>query len=179
VVIPDKIVIQLINESGQPFKQDRVLIGIRTFAISKNNIDLYPFLSDKEGNFVITKKELQDSASRFVSYGLMDYSSLESASPDIEIYLFTEEQIKQYVNYWEPKANRKIKDFPLINMIPEDKKEDFIRQYEEGRAKESEQLIKFKTSYNNQLNALQTQAIKGQWDGVRDIYKYEMKIKPL
>jgi len=84
LTIPEKITIFLTDLEGQAIKQDKILVGIRTFATHKNDINLSPFLSDKDGKIEITKKDIQYQADNLISYGIMDYSSLETAKPNIE-----------------------------------------------------------------------------------------------
>src|SRR5678809_165380 len=67
--IPDIIRIDLKDDLGKPLRQKNILLGIQTFANHKNNIDIYPFLSDKDGRFKITKEQVKERANIFISYG--------------------------------------------------------------------------------------------------------------
>ncbi len=98
--IPDIIHIDITDKNDNPFRQENVLLGIHTFATHKNNIDLSPFLSDKEGHITITKEQLLNRADIFISYGLMDYGSLDYAKPDIQIYFWGNNNLDDYINYW-------------------------------------------------------------------------------
>ncbi|MFC0773633.1 hypothetical protein [Terrimonas alba] len=98
--LPDIMHIDFIDKDGNPFRQENILLGIHTFATHKNNIDLSPFLSDKDGHVTITKEQLQNRADIFISYGIMDYGSLGSAKPDIQIYFWGNNSIDRYVGYW-------------------------------------------------------------------------------
>jgi len=98
--VPENIIIEFQDENGNPNAQNNVLIGIKIFANHKNDISLSPFLSDKNGIINISKKDIESSFNNFVSYGLMDYSSLESAKPEIEICYFGKNAINRYLEYW-------------------------------------------------------------------------------
>lgn len=98
--IPDIIKLDLVDNQGNPLRQENILVGIHTFATHKNNIDISPFLSDKNGQFIITKEELKKRADIFIDYGIMDYGTLESARPDIQIYYWGNKSLDRYINYW-------------------------------------------------------------------------------
>jgi hypothetical protein len=98
--IPDKIQIDFFDGDNNPLRQDRILIGIRTFANHKNDIDLSPFLTDSSGSVTITSADIKERFDNFVSYGLMDYSSLETAKPKIEIYFWGNKNLDRYISYW-------------------------------------------------------------------------------
>lgn len=98
--IPDIVQINLIDKKGNPLKQENVLIGIQTFATHKNDVDISPFLSDTAGQFIISKEQVIERADIFISYGIMDYGSLESAKPDIQIYFWGNDSLDRYISYW-------------------------------------------------------------------------------
>lgn len=98
--IPDIIKINLLGKDGNPLRQENILIGIHTFATHKNNIDISPFLSDTGGQCIITKEQVNKRADIFIDYGIMDYGSLESARPDIQIYYWGNKSLDRYVSYW-------------------------------------------------------------------------------
>src|SRR5438046_1501649 len=100
MTLPEKIEIQFYDKAGRPFRQEKLLIGIKTFATYKNNIDFSPFLSDENGLITITQDELKQTADNFITYGLMDYGSLESAKPNVEIYFWGNDSLKKYLDYW-------------------------------------------------------------------------------
>mgnify|MGYP003678727195 FL=1 len=76
------------------------MIGIKTRANRKNDINLSPFLTNKDGRITITAKDIKECNDNFISYGIMDYSSLESAKPEIEIYLWGTTSLQNYIDYW-------------------------------------------------------------------------------
>ena len=98
--IPEKIQIELLDTKGNSLRQDKILIGIKTIANHKNNISISPFLSDQNGIITITAADIKNAVDYFVSYGLMDYSTLVSAKPEIEINYWGTESLDRYINYW-------------------------------------------------------------------------------
>ena len=110
--IPDIIRIDLTDDLGKPFRHENILLGIQTFANHKNDINLYPFLSDRDGRLTITKEQVKERADIFISYGIMDYIQLEYAKPEIQIYYWGNDKLDQCINYWSMllrnKKNRKV-----------------------------------------------------------------------
>ncbi len=98
--LPDNLHIDIIDKEGNPFRQENILIGIQTFATHKNDINISPFLTDANGHITIKKDELKNKADIFISYGLMDYVSVEYAKPDINIYFWGNKAIDRYITYW-------------------------------------------------------------------------------
>jgi hypothetical protein len=101
LLLPEVIHINFLDKEGNTLRQKNILVGIHTFATRKNNINLSPFLSDKDGQITITKQQLQNRADIFISYGIMDYNSLETAKPDIQIYFWGTDSLNGYVHYWK------------------------------------------------------------------------------
>jgi hypothetical protein len=97
--LPGTVFIDFFDKNGSPVLQENILVGIHTFSTRKNNIDLSPFLSDKEGRITITKGQLENQANIFISHGIMDYCSLESARPDIQIYFWGNNSIDRWIDY--------------------------------------------------------------------------------
>jgi hypothetical protein len=106
--IPDQIQIDLLKRDGNPFQQKGIMVGIRTFATHKNDINLAPFLSDQHGIVKIKASEVRKVYENFVSYGIMDYSTLESAKPDIQIYYCGIESLNDYISYWTKLLSNKV-----------------------------------------------------------------------
>ena len=98
--IPEKIIIELKDKNGNSFNQKNILFGIKTFANRRNDIELSPFLSNENGVITITKNNIEKKLENFYSYGLMDYSSIESAKPEIEIYYWGNKNLENYIIYW-------------------------------------------------------------------------------
>ena len=144
--IPDKIQIDFFDSNNNPLHQDKILIGIRTFANHKNDIDLSPFLTDGLGSLTITSADIKKRYDNFVSYGLMDYSSLETAKSGIEIYFWGNERLDRYINCWTLLLNKKknLNQFKIWgNQLGERQKE-----FAEIERREHEELIIFETCYN-------------------------------
>jgi hypothetical protein len=98
--IPEKIIIELKDQNGNSFNQKNILFGIKTFANRRNDIELSPFISNENGVITITKNDIEKNLENFYSYGLMDYSSIESAKPEIEIYYWGNKNLENYLKYW-------------------------------------------------------------------------------
>lgn len=101
LTVPEHIEVQLVNSKGELVQQDNIVIGIHTIATRKNDIELSPFVSNEQGIVNISKADIEDRAENFISYGIMDYVSLESAKPIVELFIWTKDKIKNYLDYWE------------------------------------------------------------------------------
>lgn len=97
--IPEHIHIEFFDENGKPFKQSGILIGIKTYANHKNDINISPLLSDKNGHINIIKTQLLEKANDFISYGIMDYVPLEYSKPIVELYFWGKRNINIYLGY--------------------------------------------------------------------------------
>lgn len=144
--LPDVIHIDFHDKHSNSLRQENILIGIRTFATHKNDINISPLLSDKNGHITITKEQLQNRADIFISYGIMDYGSLDSAKPDIQIYFWGNDSIDRYVNYWEMILKNK-KDKQQHEMWG-DIMGKFAKQSAELEIREREDLNAFETCFN-------------------------------
>ncbi len=144
--LPDIIDIDFIDKTGRQLKQANILVGIHTFASRKNNIKLWPFLSDQEGHITIRKEDLENRANIFVSYGLMDYSSLETAKPDIQFYFWGTDSIDLYINHWTTVLKNK-NDKQQYEQWG-DMMGKFAKQDAEIEIREREDLHKFETCFN-------------------------------
>ncbi|HUC82392.1 MAG TPA: hypothetical protein VMR70_15915 [Flavisolibacter sp.] len=144
--LPDIIHIDFHDKDGNALRQENILIGIHTFATHKNNINLSPFLSDKDGHITITKEQLQNRADNFISYGIMDYGSLDSAKPDIQIFFWGNDSIDRYMHYWKMILKNK-KDRQQYEMWG-DIMGKFARQSAELEIREREELHLFETCFN-------------------------------
>jgi hypothetical protein len=174
--IPDKIQIDFSDEENNPLQQDKILIGIRTFANRKNHIDLSPFLTDQNGIIRITSQDIKNNFDNFISYGLMDYSSLESAKPEIEIYFWGKKNLNRYINYWTKILENKnaLKQFEKWgNKLGK-------REIESAKIeqKEREELKILQTCFNGTTNYFDDIIIiKDNWDRENDIVKYNVKLE--
>ena len=146
IFLPDIIHIGFYDKDGNALRQENILIGVHTFATHKNNINLSPFLSDKNGHITIAKEQLQNRADIFISYGIMDYGSLDSAKPDIQIFFWGNDSIDKYVNYWKMILKNK-KDRHQYEMWG-DIMGKFAKQSAELEIREREELHLFETCFN-------------------------------
>jgi hypothetical protein len=144
--IPDIIQIDIADKIGNPVRQENILLGIKTFATHKNDIDLSPFLTDSEGHITITKEQIQNRADIFISYGIMDYVGLDYAKPNIKIYYWGNDSLDRYINYWTMLLkNRKDKwQYEKSGNIMG----KFATQAAELEIREREELNIFETSFN-------------------------------
>jgi hypothetical protein len=144
--IPDIIRLEIIDKNGDPFGRENILVGIKTFATHKNDIDVFPFLSDKEGRLTITKEQVSYRADIFISYGLMDYVSLIYAKPDIQIYFWGNNSFDRYINYWSSllnhKKNRKRTEMEIQLL------KKFEKDFKEIEKRETEELKLFSSCFN-------------------------------
>jgi hypothetical protein len=161
--IPDIIHIAFSDKSANSLRQENILIGIRTFATHKNDVDISPFLSDKAGQITITKAQIKQRVDNFISYGIMDYNSVESAKPNIKIYFWGNNSLERYINYWssllDDKKNRKQSEAE-IKMY-----KTFEKDFAEIRKKEAEELEVFSSCFNrNTKQREDTILVEDIWD---------------
>ncbi len=176
IILPDNIRIELVDKNGTPICQNNIVIGIKTFANSKNDINLSPFFSDKKGVIYISKQDLLYRAHIYISYGLMDYSSLESAKQNIEIYFWGLSNINRYLDYWEQIVDNSkyLKQYDLYG----DKlgKRDIENALIEKRERQDYEI--YKNSFNLQTNITTNLIlIKDNWDGKIENRQYTAELK--
>jgi len=171
LVIPEHIEIQLTTSAGVPYKQSNVIVGIHSFATRKNDIELSPFISDKNGIITITKDQIIERARNFISYGIMDYNSLESAKSTVELFIWTKDKIQRYLNYWEPL----VKENPTKNLADwqirvMDKEMLAIQEREQNEV----ELIKKSHNANSISKEFK---IKMTWDGKETNFRITFIVK--
>ena len=174
--IPDNIEIQFYDKADNPLRQDKLLVGIRTFATHKNDIDLSPFLSDSNGLITITQVDLKQTTDNFISYRLMDYGSIESAKPNIEIYFWGNDSLKKYLDYWTSLlANKKdLKNYEKWGgtLGKRDKEAAMIEK------QEREIYAKFDTCFNRQTKIKRDLTLaKDTWDGTQATKIYRVNLE--
>ena len=161
--IPDIIHIVFNDKIGNSLRQENILVGIHTFATYKNNIDIAPFLSDKNGQLTITKHQVQERVDDFISYGLMDYASVESAKPNIQIYFWGNDRLDRYILYWssllDDKKHRKQTIVDLATGKPRE------MDFSDLRKKEAQNLQVYSSCLNRTSNQRQDLIlIEDIWD---------------
>lgn len=173
--IPDKIQIDFLDTNNNPLRQDKILIGIRTFANHKNNISLSPFLTDNLGSLTITIADIKDCFDNFVSYGLMDYSSLETAKPGIEIFFWGNKSLDRYIDYWTKLLHGK-KDLKQFEMWG-DKLGKLQKEFAKIEQKEREKLQIYETCFNKTTKLSDDLIlVKDNWDKPNSELKYKVKL---
>ena len=85
IVLPEKVVLRLIDSEGNAVRLPNVLFTVRTFATRKNDFNLGPFASDDDGLVTITKNDLLAAAEAHYDSGLMDYVQVENCIPSVVI----------------------------------------------------------------------------------------------
>ena len=176
MTLPDEIKIQFYDKADNPFRQDKLLVGIKTFATHKNDINLSPFLSDTNGQIAISQDELQQTADNFISYGLMDYGSIESAKPNIEIYFWGNDSLKRYLDYWTSLLDKKkdLKNFEMWGELLRQRDKEFAAI----EKKERETVAKFASCFNRQTKIkTDLTLIKDNWDGREKIKNYKVNLE--
>ncbi len=160
--LPDIIHISFSDKDGNSLRQENILIGIHTFATHKNDVDIFPFLSDKNGQVTITKNQIKKRVDNFISYGIMDYNSVEFANPNIQIYFWGNISLDRYINYWSSLLDNK-------NRKQTEKESKMYKKFEkdftEIRKRETEELEIFSSCFNR--NTKQKEDIilvKDIWD---------------
>lgn len=145
--IPELIHIEFRDKNNVPLNHENILMGIRTRATHKNDIYIHPFLTNGSGYVDITKEQIKTNADNFISYGIMDYSPLESAKPLIDIYYWGNRSINRYLEHNKHVISNEKKDYTFGGMIA-GIKADFIKEMEGIGKKERNQYTIFKDCYN-------------------------------
>lgn len=170
LVLPETVTIRLTDPSGNRLRKENVLIGIHTYATKRNNIELYPFLTDKDGEVVITRRELQDTADNYVAYGLMDYVRIEYANPRVQIYVWGIPEIRRYIDYWsevlKKKASSDDSEDLLYAKLREEDRKYFMRESEETTQKENAMLDLFLICTNGDLDFRLVHNLEVYWEGL-------------
>lgn len=174
--IPDKIQIDFLDGNNNPLRQDKILIGIRTFANHKNDIDLSPFFTDNEGSLIITIADIKNRFDNFVSYGLMDYSSLETAKPNIEIYFWGNKSLDRHINYWTKLISGK-KDLKQFEMWG-DQLGKLQREFAKIEQRERDELKIYETCFNKTTKfSDDIILVKDNWDKPYIELRYNVKLE--
>jgi hypothetical protein len=152
LVIPEKVVLRLVDSRGDPFRVANVLFFVRAFATTrKNNFRLGPFVTDAEGMATITKRDLLAEATANITTGIMDYDPIESCGPIVEIAAMEPQEIEKALE-----ARTTIWKRLLIG--------------ESERWTSIEELRNvYRTAANKSISA---KAIRVRWDGSANEYQY-------
>jgi hypothetical protein len=98
LVPPQKVIVQLMDGFGAALEISNVIFTIHLSARLKNDFYLGPFISDKSGKVMITRKDLDNAIKATYSSGLMDYVPVETCYPFIEIFRNQPEDIERALN---------------------------------------------------------------------------------
>jgi hypothetical protein len=159
LVLPNNLTIQMNPSSKQNFTLDNILIYIKTKAIRKNDFYLGPYFSNKKGEISISKNDLENEVEATYDSGLMDYSSIESNFPEVEICIYTQEEINKHIEsrskYWTS-----------------------LLKGEEKRWKSINELLEVLRNANNKNLLLNdsNKKINAVLDGTQSNYRFEMNI---
>ncbi len=157
LILPQKVVIQLVDGFGKPFMISDVIITVHLFAKYKNDIYLKPFVSDNSGIITITRKDLDCEIEKF--RGSMDYYLVEPCFPFIEIYATQPEEIEKALTerekYWNVLLDEEKERWNSID--------DLLNAYRQAKNKE----VKIRKGISR---------IRDEWDGEQNEYKYELVI---
>lgn len=173
--IPDKLQIDFFDNYNRPLHQNNILIGIRIFANHKNDVNLSPFLTDSNGSVTITAKEIKNRFDTFVSYGLMDYSSLETAKPGIEIYFWGKNSLNRHINYWTKllKGKNDLQQFEMWG----DQLGKLQKEFAKIEQRERQELELFTNCFNKALKISDDKLlVKDNWNKTTGELKYKVKL---
>ena len=151
LLIPDKVVLRLVDSEHTPLRVANVLFIVHTFANRKNDFKLGPFATDADGVVTIVKRDLLAEASAHYDSGLMDYDVIEDCQPIVEIAAMEPQAIEQALvartNVWKT-----------------------LLRGESERWTDIEELRNlYRTAANMRISA---QAIRVRWDGSANEFEY-------
>jgi hypothetical protein len=151
LLIPDKVVLRLVDSEHTPIRVANVLFVVHTFANRKNDFNLGPFATDAAGVVTIVKRDLLAEASAHYDSGLMDYDVIEDCHPVVEIAAMEPQAIEQALvvrtNVWK----------------------NLLRGETERWTSIEELRSLYRTAANKGISA---QAIRVRWDGSASEFEY-------
>lgn len=98
LVLPDEVVLNLVDDDGNPLRIANVLFRIHLFANHKNDFFLQPFATDDNGSAHICKRDLLAEVSAHYDSGLMDYAPVENCRPEVEIIPLTPDDVQRVLD---------------------------------------------------------------------------------
>lgn len=105
LLIPDRVVLRLVDSQREPVRVANVLFLVHTFANGKNDFSLGPFATDAEGAVTIMKRDLLAEATAHYDSGLMDYEVIENCKSIVEIAVMEPQDIEKALeartNVWK------------------------------------------------------------------------------
>jgi hypothetical protein len=155
LVLPEKVVLRLVDPEGGAFLIRNVLFLVHTFARHKNDFELGPFVSDADGIVTITKRELLAEANATYDSGLMDYRAVEECHPLVEIHAMEPQQVEKALeartNVWKR----------------------LLRGESERWTSIEELRTVYRTSANNRVSV---QPLKSLWDGSQSEFEFVIPV---
>ncbi len=159
LVLPNRVVIQLVDKNLLPLKMAGVLFRVQLFARHKNDFTLQPFASDGEGIVAIVKQAMEAEVAANYDSGVMDYAHVSDCRPSVEIRLLSEDDIDRAVEA------RKIWNQLLTG--------------ERDRWNSMDQLLNvYRSANNRKLLADQSHSIRDHWDKAGAEYSYSCVVVP-
>jgi len=93
IVIPNKLIIQLMNAPDVIVDVENVILSLKVFAYQKNDYHLGPFFTNKDGACIIERQTIKIMADAELQRGIMDFQAFDSCSNLAEVSILTKEQI--------------------------------------------------------------------------------------
>lgn len=159
LIVPEHIEIQLTDLSEKPIKVENLAIYIKTKARRKNDFRLGPYFSDKNGLIEISKIDFMNEVNATYDSGLMDYSSIETNFPEVEIIPYTKVEIEGMINsrtnIWTSLLNGENERWNSINVLIEN----------------------LKKSENQNIDTEKCEMLLSSFDGTQSEFNLKMKIK--
>lgn len=153
IVLPEKVVLRLVDPGGNPVRLQGVLFNIHVFAKRKNDFHLGPFITNDDGISTISKRDLLAGAEAHYDTGLMDYHNIQDSKPDVLIVAMTQENIDQALL-----ARTKVWTSLLS-----------------GEAERWKSIDNLRNCYRNATNNLiSATPLKARWDGTSGEYEYSV-----
>jgi|SRR5579863_69805 len=153
LLLPDKVVLRLVDSGHKPVRVANVLFFVHTFANRKNDFMLGPFATDTEGVVTIMKRDLLAEATAHYDSGLMDYDVIENCQPIVEIAAMepqaVEEALVARTNVWKT----------------------LLRGESERWTSIEELRNLYRTAANNRISV---QAIRVRWDESTHEFEYSV-----
>ena len=159
LILPDKIRVRLVKPRQLDLPVDNILLYIKTHASHKNDFELGPFVSDKDGIITISKSDLDNEVAATYDSGLMDYSSIDSNFSFVELRLYNQIEIDKLIESrtkaWKTLLKGETERWTSINHL----------------------VDTFKKS-NNKLLLLydSTRRIRADFDGTQKEYDFQLDI---
>lgn len=159
LILPDIIKVRLVKPRQLDLPVDNILLYIKTHASHKNDFELGPFVSDKDGIITIRKSDLDNEVAATYDSGLMDYSSIDSNFSFVELRLYNQIEIDKLIESrtkaWKTLLKGETERWTSINHL----------------------VDTFKKS-NNKLLLLydSTRRIRADFDGTQTEYDFQLDI---